>query len=68
MFNAPKATPTPSSRPEDGDGIVPLDSARWPTGTETLLRGDHELHREPATTLIIKQILLERLDRLSAQQ
>lgn len=51
-------------RPEDGDGIVRLDSARWTAGTEQLVPGDHELHRDPATALIIKRILLERLDRL----
>lgn len=51
-------------RPEDGDGIVPLDSARWNAGAEHLVPGDHELHRDPATALIIKRILLERLDRL----
>lgn len=50
-------------RPEDGDGIVPLESARWTAGTEHLVPGDHELHREPATALLIKQVLLERLDR-----
>jgi pimeloyl-ACP methyl ester carboxylesterase len=51
-------------RPEDGDGIVPLASAHWPAGTEHRVTGDHELHRDPATALIIKRILLERLDRL----
>jgi pimeloyl-ACP methyl ester carboxylesterase len=51
-------------RPEDGDGLVSYASAHWPVGSEQLVTGDHELHRKPATALIIKQILLDRLDRL----
>jgi pimeloyl-ACP methyl ester carboxylesterase len=53
-------------RPEEGDGIVPLDSARWPDGTEQRVPGGHDLHRDPATALIIKQILLDRLNRSAA--
>lgn len=52
------------SHPEEGDGIVSLESARWPAGSEVHIPGGHELHGEPATTLELKRILLERLDRL----
>lgn len=55
-----------ADRPEEGDGIVTLESARWPTGSETLIPGSHELHGDPATTLILKQILLDRLERTKA--
>ena len=50
-------------RPDAGDGVVPLDSASWPQGVTHLVPGDHAVHATPAATLIIKRILLDRIDR-----
>jgi hypothetical protein len=51
------------THPDRGDGVVPLESARWPAGDEELIPGGHDLHAEPATVLALKRILLERLER-----
>ena len=50
-------------RPEDGDGVVPMESAVWPTGSEDRVEGGHDIHREPATIAVLKRILLNRLAR-----
>ncbi|WP_460453203.1 esterase/lipase family protein [Arenimonas aestuarii] len=47
--------------PDDGDGVVSLESASWPTGSTVLLTGDHGVHGTPEATAVIKRILLERL-------
>lgn len=51
------------AKPELGDGIVSLQSAHWPVGSEDRVIGGHNLEREPATVTILKRILLERLQR-----
>lgn len=51
------------THPDRGDGVVPLDSARWPAGDEQFIPGGHDLHAEPATVLALKRILLKRLGR-----
>lgn len=50
-------------RPEAGDGVVSLASASWPQGETHMVPGDHAVHASPAATLIIKRILLNRIDR-----
>lgn len=57
-----------ASRPDAGDGVVSLESARWPAGSEVRVAGGHDLHVEPATILVLKQILLDRLTRQSAAE
>jgi triacylglycerol esterase/lipase EstA (alpha/beta hydrolase family) len=49
--------------PEKGDGIVSLTSAQWPQGSETRVRGGHDIQNEPETINLLKAILLERLRR-----
>lgn len=49
--------------PEKGDGIVPLMSAQWPQGSESRVRGGHDVQDEPETINLLKEILLERLRR-----
>lgn len=48
---------------EAGDGVVSLESASWPGGETHLVEGDHGVHATPKTVLIIKRILLERIER-----
>ena len=52
--------------PEKGDGIVPLESAQWPQGSENRVRGGHDVQDEPETIKLLKGILLERLRREGA--
>jgi triacylglycerol esterase/lipase EstA (alpha/beta hydrolase family) len=49
--------------PAQGDGVVSLQSAQWPVGSEDRVIGGHNLEREPATITILKRILLDRLQR-----
>lgn len=49
--------------PENGDGIVSLESASWPAVETHYVRGDHAIHGAPKTVLLIKRILLDRLAR-----
>jgi pimeloyl-ACP methyl ester carboxylesterase len=49
--------------PERGDGVVALDSATWPQGSHYEVPGDHAVHAAPATVLLVKRLLLERLQR-----
>ena len=52
--------------PEKGDGIVPLESAQWPQGSEKRVRGGHDVQDEPETIKLLKEILLGRLRREGA--
>lgn len=49
--------------PEEGDGVVPLESARWPGSTELRVQADHSAQDHPATVAELKRILLDRLAR-----
>src|SRR5690606_27017000 len=52
--------------PAAGDGVVSLESARWPVGSVQQIVAGHDLQNAPATILALKRILLERIARQSA--